>query len=200
MNTKNKNAKSKPISENIAQKSQNTEKYYYSEIEDNIIVNNILEDFKKRSKDRKPYELMWELNMNFMLGNQYSIISPKQEIEDSAKNYYWEEREVYNHIAPIIETRLAKLGKVRPTVSVRPTGNEQSDLYCAKLSKAILSATTDKANLSELITLATVWSEVTGTSFYKVVWDNSLGDTLAKDGDMPIKNGDISNFKNQRHL
>ena len=55
MNTKNKNAKSKPISENIAPKSQNTEKYYYSEIEDNIIVNNILEDFKKRSKDRKPY-------------------------------------------------------------------------------------------------------------------------------------------------
>lgn len=192
MNTKNKNAKSKPISENIAPITQNAEKYYYSEIEDNIIVNNILEDFKKRSKDRKPYELMWELNMNFMLGNQYSIISPKQEIEDSAKNYYWEEREVYNHIAPIIETRLAKLGKVRPTVSVRPTGNEQSDLYCAKLSKAILSATTDKANLSELITLATVWSEVTGTSFYKVVWDNSLGDTLAKDGDTPIKNGDIS--------
>ena len=66
--------------------------------------------------------------MNFMLGNQYSIINNIGEIEESPKNYYWEEREVYNHIAPIIESRLAKLGKVRPSVSVKPAGNEQSDL------------------------------------------------------------------------
>lgn len=192
MNKNQKTANLKQKDENIVKNRKNTNNFYYSDTEDKIIVSNILEDFKKRAKDRKPFELMWELNMNFMLGNQYSIISPKEEIEESAKNYFWEEREVYNHIAPIVETRLAKLGKVRPTVSVRPTGNEQSDLYCAKLSKAILSATTDKTNLSELITLATVWSEVTGTSFYKVVWDNSLGDTLAKDGEKPIKNGDIS--------
>ena len=165
-NKNTKNAKSSSIIDKNAHKTDKAEKFVYDDITDKAIVDGVISDFKQRAKERKQYELIWELNMNFMLGNQYSIIGPKQEIEDSAKNYYWEEREVYNHIAPIIETRLAKLGKVRPTVSVRPTSNEQSDLYCAKLSKAILSATTDKANLSELITLATVWSEVTGTSFY----------------------------------
>lgn len=187
-----KNAKSSANSVKNTIKTAKTDKFYYDDIKDKILVDWVLEDFKKRAKERKQYELMWELNMNFMLGNQYSIIGAKEQIENSAKNYYWEEREVYNHIAPIIETRLAKLGKVRPTVSVRPTGNEQSDLYCAKLSKAILSATTDKVNLSELVSLATVWSEVTGTSFYKVVWDNSLGDTVASKDGKPIKNGDIS--------
>lgn len=189
---KQKNAKSTSKSGKTTSKMQNNEKFYYDDVTDKMIVNDILSDFKNRARERKQYELMWELNMNFMLGNQYSIIGAKDQIETSAKNYYWEEREVYNHIAPIIETRLAKLGKVRPTVSVRPTGNEQSDLFCAKLSKAILSATTDKINLSDLITQATIWSEVTGTSFYKVVWDNSLGDTVASENGKPLKNGDIS--------
>lgn len=187
-----KNAKSDTNKCKNTLKTARTEKFYYDEIRDKAIVENVISDFKQRAKERKQYELMWELNMNFMIGNQYSIIGAKEQIEDSAKNYYWEEREVYNHIAPIVETRLAKLGKVRPTVSVRPTGSEQSDLYCAKLSKAILSATTDKINLSKLISEATIWSEITGTSFYKVVWDNSLGDTVASQEGKPVKNGDIS--------
>lgn len=168
------------------------EKYFYNKTEDEIIVNNILIDLEERSKERKQHELSWELNMNFMLGNQYSNINNNLEIEQSPKNYYWEEREVYNHIAPIIESRLAKLGKVRPTVSVKPAGNEQSDLYSAKLSKAILNSISDKSNLSDIITNATIWSEVTGTSFYKIIWDENLGDTVATSGEYPIKNGDIS--------
>ena len=186
-----KNAIDNPkISKNNSKSAKNKE-FYYDEDTDKKIVTEILEDFKKRSQERKPYELTWELNMNFMLGNQYSIIGLKNEIEEAKKTYYWEEREVYNHIAPIVETRLAKLGKVRPSVSVRPTGSEQSDLYCAKLSKAILTTITDKSNLSELIANATMWSEVTGTSFYKVVWDANAGDTVALENKKPIKNGDI---------
>ena len=187
-----KNAIDNPkISKNNSKSAKNKE-FYYDEDTDKKIVTEILEDFKKRSQERKPYELTWELNMNFMLGNQYSIIGLKNEIEEAKKTYYWEEREVYNHIAPIVETRLAKLGKVRPSVSVRPTGSEQSDLYCAKLSKAILTTITDKSNLSELIANATMWSEVTGTSFYKVVWDANAGDTVALENKKPIKNGDIN--------
>ena len=188
----NKNAKtnSKTIKNNT--KSTKNEKFFYNENEDKIIVDSVLEDFSKRQEERKPYELSWELNMNFVLGNQYSSINLAGEIEESQKNYYWEEREVYNHIAPIIESRLAKLEKVRPTVSVRPAGNEQSDLYCAKLSKSILNYITDKTNLTDIITNATLWSEVTGTAFYKVVWDDNLGDSIASSNGKEIKNGDIS--------
>jgi len=166
--------------------------YFYNEDQDKIIIKEVLEDFNQRCLDRKPYELTWELNMNFMLGNQYSSISPTGEIELTQKNFYWEEREVYNHIAPIIESRLAKLGKVRPTVSVRPTGSEQSDFYSAKLAKSILETTSDKSNLSDIITNATIWSEVTGTVFYKVLWDDNLGDTIGKENNKEIKNGDVS--------
>ena len=189
-NTKNANLKHK--TSKTTKINANIEKYFYSEDKDKMIIKEILEDFNQRQIERKPYELSWELNMNFMLGNQYSAITPKGEIENISKDYYWQEREVYNHIAPIIESRLAKLGKVRPTTSVRPTGNEDSDLYCAKLSKALLSNFTDQSNLSDAITKATIWSEITGTAFYKIVWDDSLGETIAQEDGKDIKNGDIS--------
>lgn len=185
-----KESNSKKIIKNKPQESN--QKYFYNKDEDTLIINSILQDLEQRKKDRKQYELTWELNMNFMLGNQYSLISPKGEIEDTPKNYYWEEREVYNHIAPIIESRLAKLGKVRPTVSVKPAGNEQSDLYAAKLSKAVLNSVTDKSCLSDIITNATLWSEVTGTAFYKVIWDDTLGDSISISDDKVVKNGDVS--------
>ncbi len=165
--------------------------YIYSEDEDLFIVNNILEDFAKRREERRSFELGWELNINYMVGNQYSCISPKGDIENLQKNYYWETREVFNHIAPIIEMRLAKLSKVRPTASVRPSGSEQSDVYCAKLAKSILTSTFNKLAVGDLISKATIWSEITGTSFYKVCWNNELGDTIAVSDAGEIKAGDV---------
>ena len=166
-------------------------KYLYSEEEDKVIVDFVIEDYKNRQRERRSQELTWDLNINYMLGNQYACISPKGEIDIFEKNFYWESREVFNHIAPIIEMRLAKLAKVRPTASVRPSGTEQSDLYCAKLAKSILNGVFNKTGLSRLISKATVWSEVTGTSFYKVSWNSDIGDTIAVADNATIKAGDV---------
>ena len=165
--------------------------YVYGKEQDEFIVKTIKEDFKRRQEERRSQELIWELNINYMVGNQYSCISTRGLVEPMEKNFYWESREVFNHIAPIIETRLAKLSKVRPTAVVRPSGTEQSDLYCAKLSKSILQNTFNKLTLSELISKATAWSEITGTSFYKVSWNSELGDTIALSDGAEIKAGDV---------
>ena len=172
-------------------KEKNKAKYVHSEEEDKVIVDAILADFEQRRQERRSYELAWELNINYMVGNQYSCISPRGEIETFEKNYYWETREVFNHIAPIVEMRLAKLAKVRPTASVRPSGTEQADVYCAKLAKSILSNTFNKLAVTDLISRATVWSEITGTCFYKVCWNTELGDTIALSDAGEIKAGDV---------
>lgn len=173
-------------------KKTNKEKYFYSEIEDKIIVDFVKSDFKRRQEERRPYELTWELNMNFYLGNQYSYISNSGELSDIEKRYYWENREVFNHIAPVIEARLAKLSKVKPNLSVKPSGNSEHDIYSSKLTKAILKSTIENNSLSNLISTATHWSEITGTCFYKICWDNSLGNTIGKLNETDIKNGDVS--------
>lgn len=168
-----------------------TNKYFYSEVEDKVIVDFVTADFKQRQQERKPFELAWELNMNFYLGNQFSYISSSGELCDIEKNYYWENREVYNHIAPIIESRLAKLNKIKSTLNVKPFSNSDKDLYSAKLAKSILQNTLENNNIESLIMTATYWSEITGTSFYKISWDDSLGNTIGKRDSKTIKNGDI---------
>lgn len=156
------------------------------------IVSEIRADFLERQKARKNIERQWQLNLNFMMGNQYCTLTDLGEIEDFGKQYFWQEREVYNHIAPIIENRIAKLSKIRPVLNVSPNSDSEKDLSSAKLSKKILDSVSNDLKLREKITQATNWSEVCGTSFYKVVWNSQNGRVVGKDKNgLELKNGDV---------
>lgn len=152
-------------------------------------VSEILEDFKKRQETRRPLELNWRLNMNFVIGNQFAEISPRGDIEERGKQYFWQSREVYNHIAPIVETRLSKLGKVRAKATVRPMTSDDCDIAAASLSTKLIEAVGSENNFTELMSAANTWSEITGSAFYKVVWDGSKGKSLESKG--KLKEGDV---------
>lgn len=144
------------------------------------IVKEIMQEYEKLRAERMPLELQWRLNMNFLQGNQYAEITPLGDIEEYGKQYYWQEREVYNHIAPIIETRLAKLGRVKASVSVRPFSNDDSDVKTAALSTGVLKAVCEDNELSKMLITANYWSEICGSVFYKVVWDKDAGIAIGK--------------------
>lgn len=169
---------------------KNKIKYFYSEIEDAAIVNSISKDFKRRQDERRIFDKTWELNMNYYMGNQFSYIDNSGNISDIEKKYSWENREVFNHIAPVIEARLAKLDKIKPDLDVQPNSNSDNDLYSAKLAKAILQTSIKNNSLDSLISTATTWSEITGTAFYKITWDNSIGNIAAVIDGKKIKNGE----------
>lgn len=135
----------------------------------------IIEDLRTRQVMRRAMDEAWLLNINFLLGNQYTIISNSGEIREQERLYSYESREVFNHIAPIIESRLAKLNKIRPSIAVRPSSASESDREVAKLSKMVLDSEFDRLNIPKLIKEATVWSEVTGTSIYKVNFEPNSG-------------------------
>lgn len=142
------------------------------------LVTEIREDFERRQEERKPFDAQWQLNMNFVMGNQYCGIGANDTLDDFDKQYFWQEREVYNHIAPIMEIRLSKLAKVRPTMTVLPASGDETDISNAHVCKNILQSVTGKMELSEKITQATYWSEICGTSFYKIVWNDDAGALL----------------------
>lgn len=155
------------------------------------MVNAVKQDFENRKKARRPYENQWKLNMNFVVGDQYCDVTPLGNVEDYPKQYFWQEREVYNHIAPILETRLAKLGRVKCGVSVRPNTSDENDVNSAKFSTKLLSSICSENNLTELINTANSWSEVTGSCFYKVVWDKNGGEVVGLQNNEPIYEGDV---------
>ena len=167
------------------------EKFYYSKEEDEVIVKAVKEDFLKRRKERKSVERNWELNLNFYVGNQYSYISNTGDIGDIEKVYMWENRGVYNHIAPIIECRLAKLNKIKPELTIRPASDSAEDITSASVAKSVLKSSFEKNSINSLVLLATAWSEITGTAFYKITWDSSKGNIIGVIDDNKIKNGDV---------
>lgn len=151
------------------------------------IIADVKRDFAERAEARRPFETQWRLNMNFYMGNQYCTATPTGEIADVERDYYWQEREVFNHISSLVETRQAKLNTVRPTLTVRPFSSDDSDVKTAKNAAKILAAACDKLDTDALLTEGTTWSEICGTGFYYVGWDDKAGLKIA-DG---IYEGDV---------
>ncbi len=156
------------------------------------LVRDVEEDFERRRAERRELERGWELNMNFFSGNQYCDIAPDGEIAEEDKRFYWQSRRVFNHIAPTVETRCAKLEKSRPSLEVRAASDEDGDIKCARLASDILRAVGERVNLHGIISRATLWSEVCGTAFYKVLWDADGGAAVVggtgngKEGDVAV--------------
>lgn len=137
------------------------------------IVANILSDYNSRAIEKRPYVDQWLLNLNFLRGNQYVYVSNSGKLKEEGKVYPYESKEVFNHIAPIIESRLAKLEKVRPSIAVRPSSTSEADRATATLSKKVLDSVFDDIAISSILKNASVWSEVAGSVFYKVGFDKN---------------------------
>lgn len=152
------------------------------------IVGEVRKKYEDWKEQRLPWELQWQLNMNFLQGNQYcNFNEASRRIEEIAPLYDWQERNVYNHIAPIYETRLANLGRVNPSMRARPSTNEQNDIATSKVTTAVLKGTYKRVEMFNQINKATGWSEITGTVFYKNIWDKEEGAMI---GQLPNEQGE----------
>lgn len=144
------------------------------------LVAEVQADFKRRQEERRAIERGWQLNMNFLSGNQYCDVNSLGEIESDAGGYYWQEKRVFNHIAPTVDTRCCKLTGIRPKLAVRAASEDDDDRRSAKLASAILAATCEDCDVDGAISAATVWSEACGTVFYKIIWDSYAGNEIGR--------------------
>ena len=151
---------------------KNKEKFYEE------LVKSVEADFETRRKARLKLERQWELNMNFLVGNQYCDVNARGEIAAVSGGFFWQEREVFNHIAPIIETRLAKFADISPIFGVKPKTDDDDAVKGATLSEKLLSYVFDSGDVMSTVQKVCVWSETCGTGFYKVVWNNEGGTSV----------------------
>lgn len=155
----------------------NEPKRYNEELAD--YVNSELE---RRRNDRKPYELQWRLNMEFLNGNQYlDIDSDTMTIMDVPRLYWYQEREVYNMLATIAETRVARLSRQKPLMKVRPASSDQSDVSAAKVSSMLLTSTWYDEDMDRKYEKFIMWLETCGTAFFKPVWNKDKGRILQEE-------------------
>lgn len=155
-----------------------------------LLAEEVTDDFLKRQEERRLTERGWQLNINFVNGKQYCDINRSGEIFEEEKNYYWQARRVFNHIASMVDLRCSKLGRIRPALIVEAAGANEADRRSAFLASAILSARAE--DIDRAVCDGTVWSEICGTAFYKVTWDGSAGGAVASlDGGRKLSEGDV---------
>lgn len=159
---------------------------------DQILAEEVTKDFETRQAERRFLERGWQLNMNFVSGNQYCDVDSSGELFEEDKKYYWQTRRVFNHIAPTVDMRCSKLGRIRPSLTVRAASDEEKDKHSAALASAILASVFADGDVDSVITDATIWSETCGTAFYKVVWDGFAGSAVGKTQEgRKLRQGDV---------
>lgn len=161
-------------------------------LDEKSIVKEVIDDFKRRAEERKSFDIIWKINMNFLMGNQYCNIGYGGQLEETDRQYFWQEREVYNHIAPIFDIRFAKLSRIKPEINVIPATNDERDKQSAKVSKKIYKSLKNKLEIENKINQGIKWSEVCGTVFYKVAWNCNLGQVVGlNENGEKIKSGEV---------
>lgn len=158
----------------------------------NDLIADTKADFEHRRKERAVLERQWELDMNFIFGNQYCGITARGELADEGKEFFWQNRETFNHIAPLIESRVARFSRVSPLFSVRPKTDDDKDVNAASFAEKLLSSAFEKYDLDGVVKKVTVWSESCGTGFYKVLWDNKGGNAVGVSDGETVYEGDVN--------
>lgn len=156
------------------------------------LAQDVEEDFERRREARRSLENGWLLNINFFSGNQYCDVSPLGGVEEEDKRFYWQSHRVFNHIAPTVDTRIAKLERMKPELKVRAFSDEDGDIKAAQLATGILKYAQERIGLQDEISRGLMWSETCGSVFYKVLWDEKGGRQVAVDGEnQPVYEGEV---------
>lgn len=144
------------------------------------IIHNVLEELEKRRGQRSTLERQWTLNANFLVGNQYCEVRPYTgEIEQLEPVYDWLNRETFNTIAPLIETRIANLKKINYMMKVKPATNELDDYAKAEVSTSVLQYTQKATDFESKKDTMIYWNELCGNCFWLSWWDKDKGEKYA---------------------
>ena len=164
------------------------------------IIAKITEELDRRKEERIVLEQQWLLNANFLLGNQYCDINPyRNEIEQISPVFDSIEREVFNRIAPIIETRIANLKRINYAMTVKPRTNELDDYAKADVSTAILRHTQSETEFETIKNTMITWNELCGNCFWLSWWDKNKGDEYAREVSVEIGGDGIERIRERAY-
>ncbi|MCL2229145.1 MAG: hypothetical protein FWC00_04960 [Firmicutes bacterium] len=155
------------------------------------IVKEVTDDFLYRKDARRFLELQWQLNIDFLNGRQNNHITNTESVANLGRRFWWQENQVFNHISPLIESRLVRLAESETRVVVVPTSSDEKDREKAEKCEKILRATFKRLDMQSLADQANMWAEITGTAFYKVVWTADGGKVIGNIDGKDIKEGDV---------
>ena len=160
------------------------------------VIRKVVDELEKRKNERSIVEQQWTLNANFLVGNQYCEINPyRGDIEQLEPVYDWLEREAFNQIAPLIETRIANLKKINFMMKVKPATNELDDYSKAETSTSVLQHTQKVTDFESKKNTAITWNELCGNCFFLSWWDKDKGEKYASEQILEVDDDGVERYK-----
>lgn len=159
---------------------------------DEQVVEEIFSELERRREERLPFELQWRLNAAFMAGSQRCEINPySATLTENTPVHDYEERGVYNRIAPLMDTRLANLKTVSFTMGVHPATDDPSDAKKAQVCSDILKYAYTAGGFDQKKNMLLQWAELTGSAFILSNWDKRDGEQIGvrEDGSIIMSGG-----------
>lgn len=133
-------------------------------------------EFKRRQDERRGFEIQWRLNLAFLEGNQYlDINTGAMDLIEQPILFDFQEREVFNNVAPNIETRISKLKKVRPILKVKQANRDRKNLHSSRVGTQLLKDAEEDQQQRDRYNEELSWMESCGTVLEKKVWNQNLG-------------------------
>ena len=164
------------------------------------IIANILHELERRRSERALIEIQWRLNANFLSGNQYCEYNRyRGSIEQIEPTHDYLERETFNMIAPLIETRIANLKKINYRMRVKPRTSELDDYAKAETSTNILQFMQEHSEFDVKKNTAIEWNELCGNCFWLSWWDVNAGEKYAVEQEIDIDENGIENISEKAY-
>lgn len=143
----------------------------------------LTEELRRRREERRPLEMQWALNANFLSGNQNCDLNAESgEIQHFIPERDWEEQGVYNRISPLMETRIASLRSLSYQMTVRPRTNEAEDCEKSEIATQLLRYAQSENDFAAKKDTLLLWSELCGTAFILSYWNRDGGATVEEPG------------------
>ena len=157
------------------------------------IVAMVKSELEKRRADRSVFELQWQLNTNFLYGNQHCGLNLASKTIEQYEMPEGMENETYNQIEPLARTRRANLGKITYAMTVKPRTSESDDISKAKVSTALLRYKQNTSDFEQFKDKLLDWSELLGSCYVLSWWDSDKGDLVGE-----IKQVEVDELGNAR--
>jgi hypothetical protein len=122
---------------------------------------------------RSRFEPTWHLNYAFYFGEQWLFWNRGR--LDRPRLDPHRVTLTDNRIIGIVRTELAKMTKQKPAWQVIPTTAQDEDLQSALMGEKILEYLWRHLHMRDKLIDVLLWSRITGSGFWKVLWDSQQG-------------------------
>ena len=135
-------------------------------------------DYKDKESRAFSRNIVYRKNICMYKGIQYKSQDSRELLFAADERTSRAPKIVVNQIFDLVETRISKLTRFRPSVAILPANDEYSDKQNARTAKAALDHRWYDVDIDRKLNLLELQADIFGESYIYVHWDKQAGDEL----------------------